>query len=263
MNKQMIWSGQGPIYFGTYDPVNGTPEMGYLTNIVRVGCANRSLTTTPSRETKNIKESCSGQRLDIAELETGKSLQVKLEMAQFDRDALARAFFGTSTLVAAGSVTGEAFPTMVEGGYAFLKHPNASAIVLTDSTMEGVTPAPVSLVADTHYRVIDAAQGVLQIISLDGLTQPIKSAYSHDAYGNIAAFTATNVRTGLIFTGRNQDGDKARVIIPSISMAMGGDFNWLSDEESPLAMEGPAFYVPELEGHSEFGPFMRIDGLPE
>ena len=261
--KKMIWSGQGPIYFGTYDPINGTPEMGYLTNIVRIGCANRSLITTPSRETKNIKESCSGQRLDIAELETGKSLQVKLEMAQFDRDTLARAFYGTSTLAEAGSVTGEAFPTMTDGDYAFLKHPNASSIVLTDSTMSGELPAPQTLVADTHYRVIDAGQSVLQMVALAGVVQPIKAAYSHTAYGNIAAFTATNVRTGIIFTGRNQDGDKARVIIPSISLAMGGDFNWLSDEESPLAMEGPAFYVPELEGQTEFGPFMRIDGLPE
>jgi len=257
--KQLIWSGQGPIYFGTHDPDNGTAAMGYLTNIHKIGCANSALTTTPSRGTKTIKESCSGQRLDIAELETEKSLSIKLDMHQFDRETLAKAFFSTSTLEAASTVAAETLPTLAVGDYAFLQHPGASNIVMTDSD----TPAT-TLAAGTHYEVTDAAQGVIKILSLASLVQPFKVAYSYATYGNIAAFTATSVRTGLVFTGRNQDGDKARVIIPKLSLAMSGDFNWLSDEESVLSMEGKAFYAQELDTvGSLYGPFMRIDALPD
>ena len=265
--QKMIWSGQGPVYFGKYDPVNGTPEMGYMTNIYQIGCANRKLTTTPSRETRRVKESCSGQRLDIMEVETSKELNVSLEMVEFDRETLARAFFATSTLQAGGTVTAETFPTVAEGDIVFLKHAGASSIVLTDSTMDGETPDPQALTAEgegRNYRVIDASQGTIQILDLDGIVQPIKAAYTYASYGNIAAFTATNVRTGIIFAGKNQDGHKARVIIPNISLSMSGEFNWMAEEESVLAMEGPAFYVPELDTESGlYGPFMRIDALPD
>lgn len=258
MSKQMIWAGQGPVYFGTYDATAGTPEMGYLTNLFKVGCANSALTTTPKRETKTIKESCSGQRLDIAEIETSKSLDVKLDMHQFDRETLARAFFGTATGQAAGSATGETFHTgLAAGDYVFLKRPGASTLVLTDSN---ATPA--TLVEGTHYKVVDAAQGVLQMLDVATLTQPIKAAYSFAAYGNIAAFTATSVKTGILFTGINQDGDRARVVIPKVSLAMSGDFSWIGSEESVLSLAGPAFYVPELALDPLFGPFMRIDALP-
>ena len=258
MSKQMIWAGQGPVYFGTYDPTLGTPEMGYITNLAKVGCANSALTTTPKRETKTIKESCSGQRLDIAEIETGKSLEIKLDMHQFDRETLARAFFGAASQVGAGTVTAEALQDdLVAGAYVFLKRPGASAIVLTDSAA-----VPATLVAGTHYHVVDAAQGVIQILDVGTFVQPFKAAYAYSAYGNIAAFTATAVKTGILFTGVNQDGDRARVVIPKASLAMSGDFSWIGNEESVLSLQGMAFYVPELSADPLFGPFMRIDALP-
>lgn len=258
--KKMIWSGQGPIYFGTFDAENGTAAMGFLTNLYQIGAANSVLTTSPTRETKRIKESNSGQRLDIAELETAKGLNVSLTMHQFDRETLAKAFFASSTLQPTGTVAEEVLPdNIVDDGFVFLKHPHASNIVITDSA-----GAPVTLTADTHYKVVDAAQGIIQFLDVTGGTQPFKAAYEHGAYGNIAAFTATNVRTGIIFTGTNQDGDKARVIIPNVSLSQQGDFNWLGDEESPLAMQGVAFYTEALDTvGSLYGPFMRVDGLPD
>ena len=53
-STSMIWNGQGPVHIGTYDPVNGRPEMGYLTGLYSVGCGNRTLTATPARETTTI-----------------------------------------------------------------------------------------------------------------------------------------------------------------------------------------------------------------
>ena len=68
---------------------------------------------------------------------------------------------------------------------------------------------------------------------------------------------------GIIFSGINGDGQKVRVIIPRISLAMSGDFGWISDEASPLTVGGQALYVPELQSDADFGPFMRIDTMPD
>ena len=106
-STSMIWNGQGPVHIGTFDPVNGRPEMGYLTNLYSVGCGNRTLTATPARETTTINESCSGQRLTLKEMETSKSLTVGLEMVQFDGRTLAQAFYGTAVVKPAGTVTDE------------------------------------------------------------------------------------------------------------------------------------------------------------
>ena len=89
VSTPIIWNGQGPVHIGTYDPVNGRADMGFLDNLYSVGCGNRTLTATPSRETTTINESCSGQRLALDEMETSKSLQVSLEMVQFDSRTLA------------------------------------------------------------------------------------------------------------------------------------------------------------------------------
>lgn len=258
--KKMIWSGQGPVMMGDYAPGVGTKEMGFLTNLKRIGCGNRTLTTTPARETKALKESCSGQRLDMAELEQGKSLTVKLEMFQFDGRMLATAFFGENVVRAAGTVTGEALPPLVPGDYVFLKHPNVSSVVIEDST--AVTP--VVLIEGTHYVIESGAHSRIQIIKLPvGAVLPLTVDYAHGGYSNIAAFSAgSTVRKGLVFNGQNQDGDTVRVIIPQISFAMNGDFSWIGDEEAVLSLEGPAFYSAELSNDADFGPFMRIDGLP-
>lgn len=60
--EKMIWSGQGPVEVGIYDPVNGTAAMGFLTKLREVGCATRQLTTSLAQEKKPIKETCSGSR---------------------------------------------------------------------------------------------------------------------------------------------------------------------------------------------------------
>lgn len=47
--KKMIWSGQGPVMMGDYAPGVGTKEMGYLTNLKRIGCGNRTLVAPRER----------------------------------------------------------------------------------------------------------------------------------------------------------------------------------------------------------------------
>lgn len=259
-STSMIWNGQGPVHMGTYDPVNGRPEMGFLTNIYSVGCGNRTLTATPSRDTSTLTESCSGQRLTLKEIETAKQLQVSISMIQFDSRTLARAFFGAAVETPGGTVTGEIVAPVAAGDYVFTKYPRISSVVVTDSD----DPTPTALVKDTHYTEDDLDHGRLRITALpNGVVEPLQIDYEYEGFVNIAAFSRANVETGIIFSGVNGDGQKARVIIPRISLAMSGDFGWITDEASELQLSGQALYVPELQGDALFGPFMRIDTMPD
>lgn len=256
--QSIIWNGQGPVMIGTYDPQNGTPEMGFLTNLYSVGCGNRTLTTTPGREVKKLKESCSGQRLDLKEIETSKSLEVALEMFQVEGRTLAAAFLGEAVVKAAGSVTDEVLPELNPGDYFFTKNPKISSLVINDST-----GTPLVYVEGTHYTLESAAHGRCRLIAHPAAhVEPVKMDYAYAEYANIAAFSAAGVERGIIFSGVNGDGQHARVIIPRISLAMSGDWSWISDEEATLTLGGSALYVPELQNDPDFGPFMRIDALP-
>ncbi|QIL81788.1 hypothetical protein G7047_19100 [Diaphorobacter sp. HDW4A] len=259
-STSMIWNGQGPVMIGTYDPVKGRPEMGFLTNLYGVGCGNRTLTATPARETSTIKESCSGQRLTLKEQETGKSLTVSLSMVQFDGRTLAQSFFGDAVVKPAGTVTAERLAELQIGDYFFLKNPRSSDVVIEDST--AVTP--LVYVEGTHYEISDADHSRYRLLAHPAThVEPMLVDYSYAGYVNIAAFSKTNVEKGIIFSGINGDGQKVRLIIPRISLAMNGDFGWISDEASELTLGGQALYVPELQSDADFGPFMRIDVMPD
>lgn len=254
-NTQMIWTGQGPVQIGTFDLTRGRADQGYLVDVMRVGCGNSSLTTSISRETRELKESCSGQRMTLKQFETGKSMAVSLSMFQFSGRTLAAALFGAAVEKAAGTVTGEVLPLLSPGDYFNLRYPRASSIVIQDST----DPTPVVYVEDTHYVVEDAAHGRCRLIAHPAAhEEPVTVDYAYGASVNIRAFSQTSVERGLIFNGINGDGQRARLIIPRTSIALDGDFSWISEEEATLTLSGQALFVSELESDDDYGGFARV-----
>lgn len=252
----MILVSQGPIFMGDYDAVNGTAAGGYLVNLKKIGCANSKLSFTLTRSTKDIKESCSGNKLTIAQIETEKSAEVSLEMADFDKEMLAYAMGGTLSAVTGSTVTGEVFPTVAVGDTVSLKYTDVSSVVVKDSA-----GSPVTLVAGTHYTVESAAHGLVSIVNLASFTQPLQADYSYAAQGNIVGFNNTGVERGIVYQGLNtQDGKKYKVIIPRISLGLDGEFNLLSTEETLITLKGQMLYVPEYANDTLYGPFMRVSG---
>lgn len=253
----MILTGQGPIYIGTYDPINGKAASGYMVDVQKIGCANTELSTAFTRSTKKIKESCSGSKLDFAEIETEKSAEVVLTMIDVDKNMLATAMGGTLTDVSASTVTGEEFPTVSVGDVVSLKYTDVSSVVITDDA----SPSPATLVAGTNYVVLSAEHGLVQITNLAAFTQPLKAAYSYAAQGNITGFTASSVERGLLYQGVNtHDGKNYKLVIPRISFGLDGSINWLSAEEAPVTLRGSMLYVPEFANDTTYGPFMRVAG---
>jgi hypothetical protein len=257
--EQLVFAGQGPIFMGDYDATNGQAAQGYLTNLKRIGCGNRTLKIALSREKGKVKESCSGQALTLKTWTKGQEAMITLEMVQFSRDELAIALYGTSASVAGSTVTNEQMPTVAVGDYVHTKHPGISSYVLTDSA-----GTPATLVEGTHYEIDSAAHGRVKILSLGAFTQPFKQAYAHSAYGRVTAFTGAATRKGIIFDGVNvaEGNDPVRVIVPLIDFDPTKDFNWLSQDEVTLALEGEILYADALVNDTAFGAFFKVDALP-
>lgn len=256
--EKIIWNGQGPVYLGTFDAINGKAASGYLTKIYAVGCGTSTLTVSPTVEKKELKESCSGQRMTLAEIETSKSLAVTLEMFQFDVRTLATAYYGDVVDNEGSSVTDEELPSDLKAGDIFVtEYPDISSVTVSVGSS--------ALTEDTDYEIVDAKGGVLKMLTTPtvGTNEKITIDYTYADSSTVPAFSATTKEMGLIFNGINTAGQHVRVIIPRVRFGLNGDFPLLSDEEATLSLSGNAMYVSELADDTTrkdtWGAFMRID----
>src|SRR4029079_8907311 len=74
--------------------------------------------------------------------------------------------------------------TMAVGDVYKLKYPNASAIVITDSA-----GSPATATLNTHYKILNAKTGLIEILSLGSFSQPFKAAYTAAAVTVITGMT--------------------------------------------------------------------------
>lgn len=159
--------------------------------------AEAKLEVNTSDET--TKETFTGERGIDDVFTTERTVKLTTKLYQFDLDAWARAFEGSKYTVAAGSVSAEVLPSsLVAGDYVKLDHERVSSLVLTDST-----GAPVTLVLGTHYALTSAFAGMVEILSVTGLTQPIKAAYSYAETNALALFKAAAEEGYLMLDGEN------------------------------------------------------------
>lgn len=248
----MIYAGQGPIYIGDFNPLTLN-----IDNEVAVGCGNRTLKLAMTRETTEIKESCSGQRLTLAEYETSKSANATLELEDFDDDMLALALYSTSSTITGSTVTGETLPTMLASGIYHTRHPKVSSVVVKDSA-----GSPVTLVAGTDYRVDDASYGRIVILSLGAYTQPFKVDYAYAGYSKIKPFSIPAPVKALRFDGISTvDSSKVRVVIPKIQFSPASEFNFVGAEAAVLSLEGKLLYPGIALNDPVLGNFGSIDLL--
>lgn len=245
----MIYAGQGPVIFGDVGLVAGRLENQY-----NIGCGVSTLKLSVSRETAEIKESCSGTRGTLVEYEKSKSIEVELELSGFDKRALAQAFYGTLGNIASGTVTAEAMPTMAAGDLFHTRHPKVSAVVVRDNSNN-------VLAAGTSYVVEDANFGRIKILN-SAYAQPYKVDYAYAARQNLKIFQQAGVTKGLIFNGISTiDNSRVRLLLPRISFAPTSDFDFFSEDATPLKLSGKVLTADVSASDPVLGPYGVIDLL--
>lgn len=160
----------------------------------------------PSMERREHKESQSGSRLIDKVQTTTKGGTVEMTLEDIRRDNLALLLSGKKVTLSAGSFTSgtpDTFPSgLVVGSIVELSRPNASAIVVKDSA-----GTPATLTNNTHYRILDAEQGFIEILSLGAFVQPFKAEYSYAATEVVTAFEANDDdEYWVTFAGVNTEG---------------------------------------------------------
>ncbi|MGO1072563.1 hypothetical protein [Lysobacter sp. CA199] len=183
---------QGKLHIGKRLPNGSLGALRWAEN-----CPKFDLTIETEEE--SIKESWSGQKLEDLILEKSKTVKVALSLHGFSPDNVAMGFYSKLFKRVAGTVTNEPLPADLKvGDYFKLDKPNTSSIVLTDSTA-----SPVTLVVGTHYRIDSQFGGIGELISVSGITQPIKGAYSYAESNALPLFTQRPEEVWLVFDGKN------------------------------------------------------------
>lgn len=146
---------------------------------------------------ESIKESHSGNRMKDLIFEVEKAMKTSLSLHGFSVENLVRGLWSTKYSVASGTVSAEVLPAgLVVGDYFALDKQNTSAWTLVDST-----GSPVTLAEGTHYSIISAFAGHGKVLSLTGLTQPLKASYSHAASNALSLLTTRPDDHWLVFDG--------------------------------------------------------------
>lgn len=194
------FSFQGPIYLG--ENVNGKPQ-----NLKWVG-DQTSLNVAVEANFEERTENYSGDRTTSVRLKQSTAVNPELVLRYATPENILLGVHGKLNKVAAGSVTGEVFPTVTDGELILLEKGNISNLVLTDSA----TPTPTTLVEGEHYTIELQASGMVKMLDVSGFTQPISAAYSHGGMTNVSMLTATPPIRYLYMEAINTvDGRRARV----------------------------------------------------
>lgn len=197
--KSNYFSGQGDVLIAKRSSA-GVPGAFWL-----IGNAPK-FEVKPTMERREHRESRSGNRLVDKTQTTTKGGTLDLTFEDIRKDNLALLLSGKKVTLASGSYTSgspDAFPSgLVVGSIVKLTRPNASSIVIKDSA-----GTPATLTAGTHYRVLDAKHGLIEILSLGAFVQPFKAEYSYAQTDIVTQFEANDDdEYWVYFAGVNTEG---------------------------------------------------------
>ena len=249
---------------GTLDTTNGHVDSAFIINEQSVGCETTNISVEVEKTYRDIKNQCTGQ-IDKKLLTAAYTL--KVSMNKYDANKLAQNINATVNTVAAGTVSDETVQTTEVGGIFRTKmmHVTVGSEVITDSTA-----TPVTLIKGTHYQLANASDtsyghGKFELLSVTGLTLPLKIAYAHGAYLSLTPALGT-VRTSYTWDGViEEDGVRhdVRFCAPDVEWEGDGALTLLGSDDGSMSLSGAIKKVLALDGVAGWeGGLYKLDGLP-
>jgi hypothetical protein len=189
---ETYYYGQGAVYLAER---NEDGSAGPLYWIGDVSALSAAISVTSF----DHQESYSGQRNAVRRINIGKTATINSTWHQLNGENLAIALYGSSAVIPAGTVTGEALPANIKAGDRYsLRYQQVSNLVL------GV------MVDGTDYT-LDAAFGVVTF--LKDQTVSTTAAYSYAESVNTSVFTDTPKEMYLRFHGINLAENDAHILV--------------------------------------------------
>lgn len=208
-------------------------------------------------QTEDRTETYSGQRLQSAQLRTGTTVGINLVLRHGTAHNLKLGLYATQNDISSGSVTDEVLPDdLVVGSRVVLAKPaNVSSLSIKDSDSPANT-----LTAGTHYQLEDPHSGIIKILSLASLEQPLKASYSHAAYSSLPMFTSAPPERYLYLNGINtNDGSRIRVHLYRVQFNPVANLSLINESFGELPLSGTVLFDSETALDPNLGGFGRIE----
>ncbi|MBW8849694.1 MAG: hypothetical protein JF600_02830 [Xanthomonadales bacterium] len=246
------FSFQGKLYLGNRLP-GGRP--GALRWVGDAPKCDLTLKT----ETETRKESYSGNRLTSAVLQKGKEAELTVAINWADIDNLLLGLYASKASIAAGTVTGEAFPAgLAPNDVIALDHTTISQFVLTDGNA-----APATLVANTHYRIESIRAGLIKLLNLATFVQPLRAAYRYGARTSVAMLTTSAPERFLYLDGTNSiDNAPVQVRLYRVQFNPVSNLGLINESFGQFELTASVLFDAEAAADPLLGGFGRLD-LPE
>jgi len=200
-------------------------------------------------ETTKKTESYSGNRLQIGELDRGKTATLNLTLDEWLPSNLVLGLYATQSDIVAGTVTAEPLPAELKAGeFIRLDHPFVSDVVLT---------AAAPLVVGTDYRMESAPGGLIEI--LKDTSAAVKAAYSYESVTSLAMFTDRPPERWLFLDGINTEtGESVLVDLYRCKFNPVGDLGLIHDEYGSLALTGSVLFDTLNAREANLGGYGRM-----
>ena len=243
---------QGKVYLGA-SLAGGKPGAMHWVNDAGV------LQISPSVSQETRQESHSGNRLTSATLNTSTEVSFTLTLYHGTAKNLALGLYGSVRDIVAGTVTDEEIPTVGDGDMVVLDRGGISALTIEDS--DG---APPTLVEDTHYRIVSADGGVLEMLDVAALTQPLLADYENGAATDLTMFTQQAPIRYLMLDGMNTvdgSGEKVRVRLYKLKFNPVSQLDLINSSFGEISLTGTCLFESGAAMDEALGGFGRIELL--
>lgn len=245
----MYFSGQGKILVAKL--TNGVPgAFRWVGNVPEF---------SPKFETAKVehKESWSGQKLTDKNLNTENKATFSATLQEWDAANVALATKGeVRTTADLDPVVDKVLPSaLAVGDIVDLGATNLTGVSIKDST-----GSPVTLTLGTHYS-LDADFGTITILSLSGLTQPLKASYTPATDTKVVPFfVAGQQQYAVRFEGVNTaDGNKKCLVeLYKVEPDPTQELPLITEEFGEFVIEGNCLIDSSKANDPLFGQFGRL-----
>lgn len=148
-----------------------------------------------------------------ASVQRVSAVSISYNARHFNKANIARALYGITTDVAAGTVADEQH-TAYPGALMALKYPGATNVVIKTTDV-----VPVTLELDTDYIINNAGfPEILEGGAIDAATE-VEVSYSYAAHADIQTLTASGKRFRMVFIGLNEARSGKPVVIEAFKVS--------------------------------------------
>lgn len=208
-------------------------------------------------ENTDRTETYSGQRLQSARLRTGTTVELNLVLRYGTAHNLQLGLYATPNNVASSSVVDELLPEGLTAGDRIVL---ARAANVADLSIEDSDTPATELTAGTHYVLEDPHSGVVRLLDVSSLEQPLKASYDHDGFVSLPMFTANPPERYLYLNGINTvSGERVRLHIYRVQFNPFETLGLIHPEFGELPLSGTALFNSETAMDPTLGGFGRIE----